>query len=75
MSVSPLVLRYTELFTSVSSVLVTHNLGYKPLVAVQWDDGGVGDYRLLGAKIQHNSSNAFTVDFGNYTFSGRITYV
>ena len=70
------VVQYYEEFSNVSSVTVTHDLGYKPIVVVQWDDGVDGrDYRALGASVKHVSSNQFIVDFGNYTFSGRITYV
>ena len=76
MTVSANFIRYTEEFLNVSLVTVTHNLGYKPIVVVQWADGvGGRDYRLLGAPVKHVSSNQFVVDFGNYTFSGRITYV
>ena len=76
MAVSANIVRYTELFSDVSSITVTDNLGYKPLVVVQWDDGvGGRDYRLLGTSVKHPSANQFIVDFGNYTFSGRITYV
>jgi len=76
MAVSANIIRYTEIFSDVSLVTVTHNLGYKPIVVVQWNDGvGGRDYRLLGAPIKHVSANQFIVDFGNYSFSGRITYV
>ena len=76
MPVSANIIRYTELFSNVSTVVVTHNLGYKPIVVIQWDDGvGGRDYRAMGAPVRHASDNQFTVDFGNYTFSGRITYV
>lgn len=49
----------TEDFTSQTSVVVTHNLGMKPVV---WIEDGSGN--VLDAEVNHASVNAFTVTFG-----------
>ena len=75
MAIPANVRQYYEDFTNVTSVTVTHNLGYKPIVVIQWADG-VGGYVYMAimAKITHTDTTEFVIDFGNYALSGRITY-
>lgn len=48
----------TQSFTSQTSVTVTHNLGYHPIVSVTDGSGNV----VIG-DVQHTSNNAFNVGF------------
>lgn len=60
-------LTFTQPFTAVSSVLVTHNLGYEP--AVQVIVGGV-DIRP-GVRVVHTSANQLTVSW-NGVLTGKV---
>lgn len=59
---------FTEAFTNQTSVTVTHNLGYYPVVQVI-DDSAV----QLDAEVTQTSVNAFTVTFA-VAQSGTIIY-
>jgi|GEM_PF-6395105 len=49
---------FTQSFTNVTSVVVPHNLGYKPDV---WIEDSAG--KKIGATVTHNSTSQFTVTF------------
>ncbi len=57
----------TELFTSQTSILVTHNFGNFPVVQIMDTNNAV----LIPLSITHNSVNSFTVTFSSAT-SGTI---
>jgi hypothetical protein len=61
---------YTESFTSQTSVIATHNLGYRPIVRVFNDS----NEEMLPDSIIHNSTNQVTVTFTEAT-SGTIFMV
>jgi len=60
---------YAKAFTAVKTVIVTHNLGYKP-TGIQIEDSSGED---KGGKVVHNSVNQFTVTFRNNS-TGTIRY-
>lgn len=59
---------HEEEFTTTSSVVVTHSLGYNPIVQVI-----VGDEEVI-AEVIHSTLNQFTVMFG-VPLSGKVIYV
>ncbi|GEM_PF-3193879 len=58
----------TQTFTSATSVVVNHNLGYKPIVWLEDTNGAI----LFGV-VKHTSNNSFTVTF-QVAQSGTIHY-
>ena len=73
MSVADNIAAWSQDFTNQSSVVVTHNLGRYPIVQVNIDNTPPS-YKRVWVKVQHNSLNQFTIDFGSYTRSGKIVY-
>ncbi|HRH61219.1 MAG TPA: hypothetical protein PL045_11645, partial [Chitinophagaceae bacterium] len=66
--VRPVADQQQQEFTNETSVIVTHNLGYKPFVQVL-----DADDVLIGCTVTHDSNNQFTVTFDGAT-SGTIVY-
>lgn len=68
MYVPPFIIPIEVAFTNQTTVVVTHNLGYKPFVQI-FDTSD----NVIGGDVQHNSNNQFTVTFDSPT-SGTIIY-
>jgi len=56
-----------QYFTGVSSVVVGHNFGVRPVVNVLTGDGSGGYDSIVPLNIKHNSTNQTTVSLSSST--------
>lgn len=74
MTVNPAIRYYTSTFSGLSTVTITHGLGYRPQVELLIDDGSIDYEYIKGIAKTTITTEQIIVDFGNYNLSGRIVY-
>ena len=55
-----------QAFSNTNQIVITHNLGYKPMVQIILSDGSIAE-----GSVTHNSDNQVTISF-QISLSGEI---